>query len=231
MNLMKKKPVLYSEAAYALGIVILALGTALMEKADFGMSMVVAPAYLLHLRLVESFPFFSFGMAEYMLQGVILVLLAAIMRRFRRAYLFSFVTAVVYGLTLDAMLALAGALPAGGFALRALWYALGMGVCSLGVALLMKTYISPEAYELFVKEIAAATGKPIPRVKTIYDCASCAIAVAMSFAFFGVGHFEGVKLGTILCALINGTLIGGIFDVLHRRCELRDALPLRKYFA
>ena len=228
---MKKKPVLYSEAAYALGIAILALGTALMEKADFGMSMVVAPAYLLHLKLVDSLPFFSFGMAEYMLQGVILILLAIVMRRFRRAYLFSFATAVVYGFTLDAMLALAGPLPAQSFALRALWYVLGMVVCSLGVALLMKTYISPEAYELFVKEVAQETGKPIPKVKTAYDCVSCAIAVAMSFAFFGFGRFEGVKLGTILCALINGTLIGWIFGWIEKRFELRDGLPLRRYFA
>ncbi|MBR4038746.1 MAG: hypothetical protein IKJ11_01455 [Clostridia bacterium] len=227
---MKKKPVLYAEAAYALGIAILALGTALMEKADFGMSMVVAPAYLLHLKLVDSLTFFSFGMAEYMLQGVILVLLAIVMRRFKRAYLFSFATAVIYGFTLDAMLVLAAPLPAGGQALRALWYVLGMVVCSLGVAMLMKTYISPEAYELFVKEIAQATGKPIPKVKTAYDCVSCAIAVFMSFVFFGFGHFEGVKLGTILCALVNGTLIGWIFGWLEKCFELRDALPLRRYF-
>jgi len=227
---MKKKPVLYSEAAYAMGLVILALGTALMEKADFGMSMVVAPAYLLHLKLVDIWPFFSFGMAEYMLQGVILILLAAVMRGFKRAYLFSFCTAVVYGFALDAMIALCAPLAAQGLVLRALWYALGMVVCSLGVALLLHTYISPEAYELFVKELSAKTGKPIARIKTIYDCVSCLIAVAMSFMFFGLGRFEGVKLGTIFCALINGTLIGQIASVLESRFEQKDALGLRRYF-
>ena len=40
---MKKKGVLSSEAAYVLGIIVLALGTAFMERADFGMSMVVVP--------------------------------------------------------------------------------------------------------------------------------------------------------------------------------------------
>ena len=40
------KRTFYTETAYAIGIVALALGTALMEKADYGMSMVVAPAYL-----------------------------------------------------------------------------------------------------------------------------------------------------------------------------------------
>jgi len=227
---MKKKPVLYSEAAYALGLVILALGTALMEKANFGMSMVVAPAYLLHLKISQHLPFFSFGMAEYMLQGVILVLLAIGMRRFKRAYLFSFATAVLYGFALDAMIALVSPLGASAPALRALWYVLGMAVCSLGVALLFYTYISPEAYELFVKEIAGKTGKPIPRVKTIYDCISCLIAVGMSFAFFGFGRFEGVKLGTILCALVNGTIIGAISAWIDRAFERRDAFALRRFF-
>ena len=227
---MKKQTVLYTEAAYALGIVILALGTALMEKANFGMSMVVAPAYLLHLKLVSSLPFFSFGMAEYMLQGVILVLLAIVMKRFRRAYLFSFATAVIYGFTLDAMLALAAPLPAASFTLRALWYVLGMVVCSLGVALLFKTYLPPEAYELFVKELSEKTGKPIPTVKTAYDCISCLIAVAMSFAFFGFGRFEGVKLGTILCALVNGTIIGAISAWIDSTFILRDGMKLRRFF-
>lgn len=227
---MKKKMVLYSEAAYVLGLVILALGTALMEKADFGMSMVVAPAYLLHLKLSQILPEFSFGMAEYVLQGVILVLLAIGMRRFKRAYLFSFVTAVLYGFALDAMIAFAAPLSADGYVLRAMWYVLGMVICSLGVALLFHTYISPEAYELFVKEIAGKTGKPVPRVKTVYDCVSCLIAVVMSFVFFGFGRFEGVKLGTILCALINGTIIGVLSRMLDQTFETRDALKLRKLF-
>ena len=169
-------------------------------------------------------------MAEYVLQGVILVLLAAGMRRFKRAYLFSFATAVLYGFALDTMIWLVSPLSAGSFALRAVWYALGMVVCSLGVALFFHTYISPEAYELFVKEIAEKTGKPISRVKTVYDCVSCLIAVGMSFAFFGVGHFEGVKLGTVFCALVNGTIIGAISAWLDRTFDTRDALQLRRFF-
>ena len=105
-----------------------------------------------------------------------------------------------------------------------------MVVCSPGVALLFKTYLPPEAYELFVKELSEKTGKPIPKVKTAYDCVSCLIAVVLSFAFFGLGRFEGVKLGTILCALINGTIIGGISAWIDRTFELRDALKLRPFF-
>ena len=46
-----KKTMLYTELAYVLGMVGLSLSVALMTRADFGVSMVVAPAYLLYLKL------------------------------------------------------------------------------------------------------------------------------------------------------------------------------------
>ena len=91
------KPRFMSELAYVLAIPLLALGVTLMEKADFGVSMVVAPAYILHLKLVTLHPFFTFGALEYMVQGALLLVLCLVLGRFRPAYLFSFVTAVIYG--------------------------------------------------------------------------------------------------------------------------------------
>ena len=225
-----KKKVFYTEMAYALGIVILALGTALMEKANFGMSMVVAPAYLLHLKLSQTLPFFSFGMAEYTLQAAILLLLGLAMRRFKMSYLFSFCTAVIYGLALDGVMMLTAGFPAEAMALRVVYYLLGMLLCSIGVSLLFHTYIAPEAYELFVKEVSAKIGMDIHRFKTLYDCVSCGIGVVLSFAFFGLWHFEGVKLGTILCALINGSIIGWCTKMFEARFAFKDRLAMRRYF-
>lgn len=54
-----------TELAYVFGIVFVALGVVLMEKADFGVSMVVAPAYLLYRWLSPVWSFVAFGMAEY----------------------------------------------------------------------------------------------------------------------------------------------------------------------
>ena len=225
-----KKKVFYTEMAYALGIVILARGTALMEKANFGMSMVVAPAYLLHLKIVKTLPFFSLGMAEYTLQAAILLLLGLAMRRFKMSYLFSFCTAVIYGLALDGVMMLTAGFPAEAMALRVVYYLLGMLLCSIGVSLLFHTYIAPEAYELFVKEVSAKIGMDIHRFKTLYDCVSCGIGVVLSFAFFGLWHFEGVKLGTILCALINGSIIGWCTKMFEARFAFEDGLKLRSVF-
>lgn len=224
------KKTFYTELAYVMGIVILALGTALMEQANFGMSMVVAPAYLLHLKVSQTLTYFSFGMAEYVFQGLLLILMMLLLRRFRTAYLFSFITAVFYGFTLDIMLNLIGRISCGDFAARCVFYILGMIVCAVGVALLFHTYIPLEAYEMFVKELSEKLGMDINRFKTIYDCVSCAVAVMMSFAFFGFGQFRGVKLGTIICALINGRLIGACSGWLERSFEFTDGMKLRSFF-
>ena len=83
----------YTELAYVIGLTALAFGTALMERADFGMSMVVAPAYLIYLKVSSTLSWFTFGMAEYCFQAFLIIVLAVVLRRFRRKYLFSFVTA------------------------------------------------------------------------------------------------------------------------------------------
>lgn len=45
------KRTFFIEAAYAAGLIAFALGTAFMARADFGMSMVVAPALMIYLKV------------------------------------------------------------------------------------------------------------------------------------------------------------------------------------
>ena len=107
-------------------------------------------------------------------------------------------------------------------------YGLGILLCAGGVSLFFHTYIAPEAYELFVKEISARFQKELHIVKTIYDCSSCAVSIILSFAFFGFGRFEGVKLGTLICALVNGWLIGRISRVMDGCFDFKDALKINR---
>lgn len=224
------KKTFYTEAAYVIGLIILALGTAFMERADFGMSMVVAPAYLIYLKISDYLSWFSFGMAEYCFQALLIFVLAIILHRFKRKYLFSFITAFLYGNILDSMMKAVNLIPGNGVQQRAVYYGIGLAACAVGVSLLFHTYLSPEAYELFVKELSCRFGWNINKTKTVYDCCSCIIAVAMSFLFIGFWRFEGVKLGTVLCALINGWLIGQCSKCFEKHFDFVDALKFRKYF-
>lgn len=227
---MRKKPVFYTEAAYACGLILLAFSAALMEKANLGVSMVVAPAYLFYLKLSQTLPFFTFGMAEYTLQACLLLVLILVLRKFKLYYLFSFVTAVLYGFLLDGAMALVAFFPMDPLFLRLVFFSLGVLLCALSIALLFQTYIAPEVYELFVKELAQKYDARISAVKTVYDCVSCFAAILLSFAFFGLFVFEGVKIGTIFCALINGFFIGRFTDLLLRVFDFRDKWSLRRFF-
>lgn len=228
----KKKPVFYTEVAYGVGIIALALGVTLMERADFGMSMVVAPAYVLH-RYISTLPgmgWFSFGVAEYTLQLALVLALMVILRRFRLSYFFSFITAVVYGYILDLVMWLTPAVAADNLMLRIVFFVLGELFCTLGVSMVFHTYIPPEAYELFVSEIGKRSRLSTSAVKWIYDIVSCFVGIALSFLFFGLWTFVGVKWGTVLCALINGVIIGWMCKAEDKLFEFKDGLKLRSFF-
>lgn len=225
---MKKR--FYAEGAYFLGTFLLALSAALMERSDMGVSMIVAPAYLVYLKLSQALPWFTFGMAEYAVQGMLLVVMCLIFRRFRVTYLLSFATAVLHGLILDGLMFLLKFAPGDHLAYRLLYFILGLLVGGAGIAFLFHTYLAPEVYELFVKEWTEASGWSVSKCKTIYDLGSCTLSVLLSFLFFGFGNFQGIKWGTVICALVNGWLIGRATILLEKRFEFVDLLPFRKYF-
>ena len=224
-----KKRVFYSELAYVFGLILIAAGVVFAERADFGVSMVVAPAYVLYRVINPIWAPFTFGMAEYCLQAVLLCAMLLVLRKFRVSYLLSFATAVLYGFILDALM-LGGAYLPTALGFRIVWYILGTVLCSAGVSLMFHTYLSPEVYELFVKEVSKHFRVNINRFKTGYDCVSCLAGLLMSFVFFGFGHFVGVSWGTILCALVNGFLIGRFSAFYEKRFSFRDGLRLRSFF-
>lgn len=225
---MKKK--FYTELAYVCGVVFLALGTALMECANLGVSMVVAPSYLIYLKVSEYLPFFTFGMSEYIMQTLLLAATMIILRKFHISYLFTFVTIIVYSPVLDLAMKLVSGIPSDTVAAWILLFCAGTFICALGVAFMFNTYLAPGAYELFVKELAPHFGVEISRFKTWYDCISCLVGVVLSFVLFGFGVFRGVGIGTVVCSLVNGWLIGKLSAFLTKRYDFCDALPFGKYF-
>ena len=212
------------EAAYLLGIPLLALGVLFMVKADFGVSMVVAPAYLVHLR----FPVLTFGMAEYLIQALLLLSLAVIRRGFSKAWLFSFITALYYALVLDGLSFLIIPQPAGLLAWRIAYFLLGTLIASLGIALLFRTDIPLLVYELFVKEMAGVLGLAVHRFKFLYDMSSLTLAAFLTFLFFG--EIRGIGWGTLAAALGNGWIIGGLGSLLDRRFKILPSRLLPEFF-
>ena len=215
-----KRLTFYTEAAYIIGLIMLAFGTALMTRGGFGMSMVVAPAYILHLKLSQILPAFTFGMAEYLLQAVIIAVMMLILKRVRLTYLLTFATTVLYGLLLDASLLVLPKIETGEYFIRVGLYIVGIFMCTAAIALLFKTYFPPAAYEVFVKNISNHFNIKLFTFKTVFDCGFCAIAVAMSILL--LGRLEGIGIGTVICALVYGTLIGLFTKLFDKAWVFKD---------
>ncbi len=219
------KRVLYREWAYLFGLLTMGLGAACMEYAGFGMSMVVAPAYIIHVKIAEFWPLFSFGVAEWVFQLFLLVVMCLVIRRFKASYLFSFFTAVIYGTLLDGMIATVHLLPYTVF-VRAVLYVLGMVITSAGVAFFFRTYLAPEVYELFVKLVAEKHKMVAHRFKLFYDIGSCLLSVVLSLVLFGFETLVGVGWGTVVCALVNGPIIGMFTKLYDRLWRYEDRFPV-----
>lgn len=79
---MKKVPK-FNVPAWPIGIVLIALGVVFITKSAFGVSSVVAPAYVIHLKVSQYLPWYTFGTSEYILQGFLLMVMCVVIRRFR----------------------------------------------------------------------------------------------------------------------------------------------------
>lgn len=145
-----KKLKLPSEVVYLAAIVLLAFSVAMLTSVDFGISMIVAPAYILSLVVP-----ITFGQAEYVIQAILFVIFCIVMKNFRISYLSSFITCLLYGAVLDLFRLIPifnpAVTPPGSMDLwvRIVMFILGVPMSAFSIALFSKTYLYPEVYDLF----------------------------------------------------------------------------------
>ena len=204
-----KKIKLSKEAAYVISIVSLSFAVSMISSTGLGVSMIVAPAYIVSHKL----GFVTFGQAEYIVQGVWFILFCVLMRRIKIQYFFSFVTGVIYGAVLDLWRLVIphfnpsvtppGILP---ISLRITYFACGMILTAFSVALIFQTYFYPQVYDFFVKFISVRFNIRREKFKIGFDVFNLFLAVALTLIFFK--GFVGVGVGTVIMAFFNGILIG-----------------------
>lgn len=220
-----------SEIAYVVGLLLLSLGTCLSTKANFGVSMIAAPAYLIHLFLSKTVNvFFTFGRCEIMLEMLVILIMCLLLRKFKLGYLFSLMAGVIYGLFLDMWMMIFKDVHVVNFLSRIMFFIFAQIVTAYGLALAFKSYFPPAAYDFFVKEVSNHFNIKLSIYKTAFDITFCIISIILSFLIFGFGHFEGIKFGTIIISLVNGTTIGIATSHIDKIFTFYDIYPLRKIF-
>ena len=215
-----------SELCYGLSILLLSFAVAMVAAAGFGVSMVVAPAYILSLKV----PFLTFGQSEYVVQAILFAVFCVLMRRVKLVYFSSFLTCLIYGAVLDLWRLVIPLLnPAvtepGSMAmqLRIVLFTGGMLLTAFSVALFYRTYLYPQVYDFFVKGVAARFSLDRTKFKIACDVASLGIAVALSLLFFH--RLNGIGVGTLIMTALNGVLIGAFGKMIDRLFVFYPLLP------
>lgn len=212
-----KKFRIYSEIAHFTALALMALSVAMTASADFGVSMIVAPAYIFSLK----FDFLTFGQSEYVIQALLFVVFCILVKRVKLSYFISFLTTLIYGAMLDFWRLVIPILnpavtPPGSMQLwlRIVLFGVGVTATSFTVALFFRSYIHPQVYDFFVKGICAHFKLNRDRFKIIFDFSCLAIACLLTLVFFS--SFNGVGIGTLIMTCFNGILIGAFGRLLDR---------------
>ncbi|MBO5726784.1 MAG: hypothetical protein J6S00_06980 [Clostridia bacterium] len=231
-----------NELLWLLGTVFVALGVSICSKADLGVSMIAAPPFVIFDAIKSLSPLLSVGVVEYIVQGILLIVLCVIVRRFNWRYLLAFAVAVIYGYTLDLFIWLLGGIVPGSIAMRYVMLIIGDTITAFGVACFFRTYMPLQVYELFVAEIATKFNLTITKVKAVFDISLLVISVILALTLFGdvktfdwstiyYSSYHSIGIGTLITTIINspliklmGKLIDKLFDQSPRFTKLENIL-------
>ena len=225
-----------SELLWLFGIVFVALGVAICGKADLGVSMIAAPAFVVSEALLNLWSGFSVGVTEYILQGILLVIMCIIVGRFNWKYLLAFAVAVIYGYTLNFFIWILGGVSFDSIPLRWVMLIIGDIVTAFGVACFFKTYMPLQVYELFVAEFTSRFKFKLTKVKLFFDLSLLAVSVILALTLFGdvtsfdwstIGYasFHSIGLGTLVTTAINSPIIGFMGKLIDKIFEPTPMFP------
>lgn len=209
---MKRKKSMSGITALAAGIVLDAVGVALITKSALGVTSVSALPYILN----QIFPSLSYGTWYYGFQISLMLLLLLTVKKFKRDYLISFFTGFCFSFILDLMTFLFQRLPLI-LPCRILYFFTGSLLLMCGVAFLLNSGLPIMPQDLFTREFSSFVGIPYRRFKTGFDI-SC-VAATLLFSLFFTGKILGIGAGTLAGACLNGYGIAYFKNLLDRRWE------------
>ena len=192
------------------GLIIMAFGVAFSVKAGLGTSPISSVPY----GFSEVFPVLSLGTWTYLFQGLLVLSLFVMRRRFVPQYLLSFVVGFVFGVFVDIHECWVSLLPQT-LPLRVLYFLVSYLCICFGIALSNRCRMPIVPTDLFPREASGILCVRYSVFKIVFDV-SC-LAVTALLTFFCLGDIDGLGVGTILAAFTMGKVIGLMGDWLDRK--------------
>lgn len=209
-----KKPEVNNIVLYFSGLMCMSLGVVLAVKSDYGITVATSIAYVLNAKLT----FISFGTFNYIVQGIVFLLMMLILREVKIKYVMSFVTAVLFGFFVDFFsFLIAGIEPVFHYQ-RAGIFIFSVISISLAIALFIKSRLPLMPFDIFCKKVSEKYGIPFGKFKMGFDIVNLVISSCLSFVL--LGGLKGIYFGTLVLAVMIGpgvqialNLLTGCFTV------------------
>ena len=186
-------------------MVVCAFAVCIGTKANLGISVVAAPGYLFSIILKEVLPWITQGRAEYIWQGVQLVVMCIVITKVRFKYLLSFLSSFLGGVLIDTWYKLLGGNGAfESMTVRIIALVISQILLGFAVSLFFKTTMPIQICELVSVEIAKRFKLDSSRVKLFYDMLMLVISLVLALVF--TGALTGIGIGTIIIAFLTAPI-------------------------
>ena len=186
---------------YAIGLITMAFGIAMSIRADIG----VAPGGAIPVAVYMFVPF-TVGQCSAMFHIFCVISQVIITRKPKLTHLLQLPLAYIFGMMLDFFYDRFN-LP-----LYTFWHALffltfGMLIFSLGIRIVVGAEIILAPPDGLAQTVGNVFGWPMSKAKLVFDIVATVIAVIISL-ILGSNAFLVVGIGTAICAIFTGPLIG-----------------------
>lgn len=202
-------------------MIINSFGVVLMLYSGAGISAISSVPFAFS----EVLPVLSLGTWTYIFQGLLVLSLMIMRKRFVPSYLFSFVVGFVFGKLLDVHELWINILP-DNITMRIVYFILSYIILCFGIAISNRCLHPITPTDLFPRELADITKVSYSKIKIGFDV-SC-LAVTAGLTFFFLGHLDGLGIGTIVAAFTMGKGVSIAGNLIDRKFGFRIFPVLQK---
>lgn len=219
----KKKdlPVLRGELALLVVVLINSLGVVLMLYSGSGISAISSVPYAFS----EVFTKVSLGTWTYIFQGLLVLSLMIMRKKFVAPYLFSFVVGFAFSEMLDVHEMWINVLPTA-IGYRVIYFIISYLLLCIGIALSNRCQMPIVPTDLFPRELSQITSITYPKIKISFDV--ICLAVTALLTGIGLGHIKGLGVGTIAAAFTMGKGVGIAGDWMDRHMAFTSFLAKKQ---
>ena len=167
------------------------------------------------------FPKISLGTWTYIFQGLLVLALMILRKKFVVQYLFSFVVGFVFGELLDVHELWINVLPTA-IGWRIFYFIASYILICIGIAISNRCKMPIVPTDLFPRELSQITSVAYPKIKISFDVICLIVTAALTG--FGLGHIKGLGIGTVVAAFTMGKGVGIAGNWLDKHMDFTSFL-------